>query len=188
MLLNDSQGRCAGVARVRTQILVSSERWTGSLYNNGVQHGFKLRHVMSVGSGRNERQRDATAVRQQMAFAPIFSPCRWDWVQRFPVPMSPSSSPRRYFAIAKRCLQIRHTRQAPVSTGPQRGLFFPTPETGHGSRWHCRSAQRGALSTSTQFSEPYTIPSKYKSGILGFAPTTALATVRLLCGPLTHWN
>ena len=76
MLLNGSQSRCAGVARVRTQMLMSSEQWIGSLDNNGVQHGFKLRHVMSIGSGRDERQRDATAVHQQMAFAPIFSPCR----------------------------------------------------------------------------------------------------------------
>ena len=153
MLLNDSQSRCAGVARVRTQMPVSSERWIGSLDNNGVQHGFKLRHVMSVCSGHDERQRNATAVHQQMAFAPIFSPCRWDWVQRFPVPMAPSSSPRQYFAIARQCLQIRHTRQAPVSIGPQRRPLFPTPETGHGSRWHCRSAQRGALFTGTRFSE-----------------------------------
>ena len=74
MLFNDSQGRCAGVARVCSQMLVSSERWIGSLDSNGVQHGFKLRHVMSVCSGRDERQRDAAAVHQQITFATIFFP------------------------------------------------------------------------------------------------------------------
>src|SRR5450830_1041272 len=149
MVLNDVQSRCAGVARVGTQMLVSSLRWIGSLDNDGIQHGFKLRYIMSVCSGHDERQRDATTVHQQIAFAPIFFPYRWDWVQRFPVPVAPSSSPRQYFAIARQCLQIRRTRQAPVSTGLQRRLLFPTPGTGHESRWHCRSARRGALSTGT---------------------------------------
>lgn len=72
MFLDNFQSRCAGVACVGTQVLVSSQRWIGSLNNEGIQHGFKLRNIMSVCSGHDERQRDATTVHQQMAFAPIF--------------------------------------------------------------------------------------------------------------------
>lgn len=77
MFLNDFQSRCAGVARVGTQMFVSSgasQRWIGSLDFDAIEHGFNLRNIMPVCCGHDEEQRDATTVRQQMAFAPIFPP------------------------------------------------------------------------------------------------------------------
>ena len=64
MFLNDFPSRCAGVARVGTPMLVSSQRWLGSLHHDGIEHCFKLRNIMSVGSGHDERQRDATTDHQ----------------------------------------------------------------------------------------------------------------------------
>lgn len=164
MLLDNFKRRCAGVARVCTQVLVSSQRWIGSLDNDGIEHGFQLGDVMPVCSGHDERQRDATSVHQQMAFAPIFFPDRWDWVQRFPVPVALSSSPRQYFAIARRYLQTRRTRQVRVSTGLQRRQPSPIPGSVRGLRWHCRNAQTGVLSTDSLSVEQTRCPQKPIAG------------------------
>ena len=90
----DLQSRCAGVARVGTQMFVSSQRWIGSLDFDAIEHDFNLRNIMPVCSGHDEGQRDATTVHQQVAFAPIFSPDPLGWVQHSIEPVAPSSSPR----------------------------------------------------------------------------------------------
>lgn len=54
MLLNDFQSRCASVARIGTQMLVTSERWIGSLNFDAIEHGFNLRNIMPVCSGHDE--------------------------------------------------------------------------------------------------------------------------------------
>ena len=147
MRLNDFQRGRSCIARISAQMFVSPDRWTGSINHNGVKHWLQLGDVMSIGSGHDERQRDATSVHQQMALAPIFSPDPSGWGQRFAVPMALSSSPHQCFAIARRCLQTRRTRQVRASTGLQRRLLSPIPESGHELHWHCRSAQPGVPST-----------------------------------------
>jgi len=57
------------------------DRWTGSLKHDGIKNRLQLRNIMPIGSGHDERQRDATPVHQQMALAPIFSPDPWGWVR-----------------------------------------------------------------------------------------------------------
>ena len=95
MRLNDRQRRCTGVAGIGAQVFVPSDWRAGSVYDDGVEYRFQLRDIMPIGSGRDERQRDATTVHQQMAFAPIFFPYRWDWIQQSTEPAALSSSPRR---------------------------------------------------------------------------------------------
>ena len=102
-----------------------------------------------MGTGHDERQRDATTVHQQMALAPIFSPGPLDWVQRSIAPWGPSSSRRQCFASARRCLQGRRIRQARASIRLQTPRPSPTPEIGHESHWNCQSAPPGAPSTGT---------------------------------------
>src|SRR4030067_878722 len=106
---------------------------TSSLRKRLNQLCAQLRNIMPVSSGHDDRQRDATTVHQQMALAPIFFPDPLDWVQRFPEPAVPSSSPRQYSAIARQYPQARRTRQAPTSTMLQRPPLSPTPEIGHES-------------------------------------------------------
>ena len=43
-----------------------------------IKHGDQLTDVMSVGPGNDQRQRDATAVHQDMSLASLFSPGLWD--------------------------------------------------------------------------------------------------------------
>ena len=147
MFLNCLQGGCSCISCVSTQMLVSPDRQTGSLNHDGIRHRRQLRHIMPIGSGHDERQRDATTVHQQMALAPIFSPDPSGWVQRFAVPVALSSSHHQCFAIARLCLQTRRTRQVRASTGLQRRQLSPIPGSGRDLRWHCRSAQPGVPST-----------------------------------------
>ena len=64
MFLNDFQSWCAGVASISTQMFVSSQRWIRSLDLEAIEHGFKLRNIMPICAGHDERQWDATTVHQ----------------------------------------------------------------------------------------------------------------------------
>ncbi len=76
-----------------------------------------LDDIMSIGSGHDERERDATTVHRQVALAPISFPDQSVSARRLREPAVPSSSPRRYSAIAMRCLQSRRTLPVQPSTG-----------------------------------------------------------------------
>ena len=151
MFFDHFQCRRSGVASIGAQVLVSPVGRVGSWENDGFEHRLQLRYIMAVGSCHDERQRDAISVHQQMALAPIFSPDPLGWVRRFVEPVALSSSPRQYFAIARRYLQIRRTRQDPTAIEPQRPRLSPTPEIAHELRWHCRIVQRATPSTGSQF-------------------------------------
>lgn len=64
----------ASVARIGAQMFVSSVGRVLALDNNCTEHRIKPLAVMYVGPAHDERQRDATTVHQQMAFASLFSP------------------------------------------------------------------------------------------------------------------
>jgi len=64
MLLDDFQRGRPGIARVSAQMFVSPDGWIGSIDHDGVKHWLQLGDVMSIGSGHDERQRDATPVHQ----------------------------------------------------------------------------------------------------------------------------
>ncbi len=54
-----------------------------------VEHGTELADVMSVRSGNDQRQRDATCVHQEMALGSLFFPDPWDSGQSLLVPGVP---------------------------------------------------------------------------------------------------
>lgn len=70
------QGGSPPIGGVGTQVLGAAKRWIRPLYLDGVEYRLKLRHVVPVRPGHDERQRDATPVDQQMALAPVFFPDR----------------------------------------------------------------------------------------------------------------
>jgi hypothetical protein len=84
MPVNDFQCGLSSVARIGTQVLASPHGRLDSLDHHGIKYGFQLRNVLPVGSGHDERQRDATTAHQQMMFAAIFSPDPLSWGQRLP--------------------------------------------------------------------------------------------------------
>lgn len=74
MGLHSLHGRCATVARIGAQVLVAPLRRCLALDDNGVEHRRELGHIVLIGSGHDDRQRDATPVPQQVALAALFSP------------------------------------------------------------------------------------------------------------------
>ena len=86
--LDDRHGRAAAIPGVRTQMLAASLGWRLALDHDGLEHRIELSNVMSVGPGHDERQRDTTAVDQEVALAAIFSPDQSDWLRPPLVPMA----------------------------------------------------------------------------------------------------
>ena len=74
MRLDDLQRRSAPIARVGAQVLAASNARRLALDHDGLKHHVDLRHVMLIRPGHDERQRDATAVHQQVSLAPLFFP------------------------------------------------------------------------------------------------------------------
>jgi len=73
---DDLQRGPASVTCIGTQVLAAPRAGRLALDHDGLQHGIELRDVMLIGPGHDERQRDATAVHQQVALAPFFFPDR----------------------------------------------------------------------------------------------------------------
>lgn len=86
---DDLHGALAPVPCIGAQVLGAALLGVRALDHDGIEHCRNLRHVMCVGSGHDERQRDATPVHQQMAFASVFSPDPSDSGQQLLVPMVP---------------------------------------------------------------------------------------------------
>ena len=99
---DDAKRRFTGIAGVGTQMLVAPLWWVRTLHHNSLKDCANLADIMTVCSGHDDRERDATAVHQQVTLAPIFSPDPSGSGQRILVPGEPSSSPRRRFASATR--------------------------------------------------------------------------------------
>src|SRR5574337_82168 len=138
--LDDAKVLGAAVACIGAKVLAASDRRAFAFDDNGIEHLVESFAVIDVGRGHDERQRDATAVHQQVAFAALFSPDPSGSGRRLPAPRGPSSWPRRHFAIAKRCPPSRRIRPAPPSTGPRRSPLLPSPGSACGWRWRCQSA------------------------------------------------
>lgn len=135
------------VACVGAKVFVSPVGWILAFDDNGAEHRIKPLAVVDVGPAHDERQRDATAVHQQVAFASLFSPGPSGSGRQLLVPRVPSSSRHRRFAIATRCLACRRIPPNRLSRRLQRSPPSPIRESVCGWRWRCQSAQRAAPST-----------------------------------------
>ena len=87
--LNDRQCTPTSVSGIGAQVLAAPRAWRLAFDHDGLQYGIELRDVMLIGPGHDERQRDATAVHQQVALAPLFFPDRSGWVRPPLAPMEP---------------------------------------------------------------------------------------------------
>ena len=68
--------------RIRAKILRVIWRDFGALDNDRIQRSGQLRHVVSISSDYDDRQRDATLVDQEHSLAPIFFPDPSGWVRQ----------------------------------------------------------------------------------------------------------
>ena len=79
----------ATVARISAQVFMAALFGAGSFDDDGIKHRLDLRHIVHVGAGDHQRQRDATPVHQQVALAPIFFPDPSGWALQLLVPGAP---------------------------------------------------------------------------------------------------
>jgi len=132
VLVDGAQARCATIASVCTQVLAAPVAGSLGLDHDGVEYGLKSLAVVDVGPGDDDRQRDATAVHQQVALASFFFPDPSGWVRQLLVPKVLSSSPRLRSASARQCQPSAHIRPDLISIAPRRSRTPPTPESACG--------------------------------------------------------
>ena len=89
MRFDDLQCTPAAVAVVGAKVLAASNAWRLALDHDCAKHLIELSDVMSIRPGHDERQRDATAVHQQVSLAPLFFPDPSGWVRRPLAPVAP---------------------------------------------------------------------------------------------------
>ena len=77
--------RLPGVPLVGAQVLPA----LGTVDDNGIEHPLQLADVMPMGPGYDDRQRDPTAVHQQMTLAAVFFPDPSGWDRRCREPAGP---------------------------------------------------------------------------------------------------
>jgi len=144
-LCRDTEG-----SLVRTQVLggVSRPRCR-TIPETRVQDRFPPGHVMSIGSGHDERERDATGVHQEMPLASFFSPDPWGCSRQLLVPVGLLSWPRRSTASPRRSLPSRHIPQVPLSRGSETDPLLPIPGSTGEWRWDFRRPPSARLSTDT---------------------------------------
>ena len=141
MLVDDAKTLGPLVARIGAQVpLAATMRGSRALDYDGTEHLVESLAVIDVGPGDDERQRDATSVDQKMTFASIFFPDPSGLGRQLLVPGELSSSPRRRFASARRCLPSHRTRPVPPPRVPRRSPLPPIRESVCGWRWHYQNA------------------------------------------------
>ena len=130
----------ASVAFVNAEVLRPFLRRLRPLNHDRVQRLGQQLHVVSVGPGDDKRERGATAVHQQAALGPFFSP---DQSGCSPPPLAPKElclASRPGFAIPKRCLPVRRIRPTPRATGARKSLAAATFGSGDEWRWRCQNS------------------------------------------------
>ena len=76
VFLHDVQSLTPATAGIGTQVFATPQGWRLALDYSGFKDRFELGDVIDVRCGHDERQRDATAVHEQVALAAFFSPDR----------------------------------------------------------------------------------------------------------------
>jgi hypothetical protein len=130
--------RLPRVALIDAKVLRFPGCRSGPLHYDRVQRWSQQFHVVSIGSGDDKRERGATAVYQQTALGPFFSPGLSGYFRPPPEPVGPCPASRPDSAIPRQSLPFRHTPPTPLATTAQKTLRVATSGSACGSRWHCQ--------------------------------------------------
>lgn len=134
-----SLGGLASIAFIHAEVLASAFRWLGPSDHDRVQCLCQQLHVVPISSGDDKRERGATAVHQQAALGPFFSP---DQSGCFPQPLAPAAlclASRPSFAIPRQSPPCHRTPPTPLATIARRSPPAATAESNGEWRWRCRS-------------------------------------------------
>ena len=143
-------GRMSQVPLVGKKILFPSAVFRRS-HHLAIQHDLNLGHIVSIGSGHDERERDATGVHQKMALAPFFFPDPSDSFRRPPEPEVLWSSIHRWTSIPRQSLPSRRTQPDRASRVPGALRPDPIPENTGEWRWDSKTAPSAEPSIESLF-------------------------------------
>lgn len=133
-------GGLASVAFIHAEVLAAALGRLGSWNHDRVQRLGRQFDVVPIGSGDDKRERGATAVHQQAALGPFFSPDRSGCFPRPPAPGALCLASRPSFAIPKQSPPSRRIRPSPPATTAKRIPPLATVENNGGWRWRCQSS------------------------------------------------
>lgn len=133
-------GGLASVALIHAKVLAAAFRRLGSWDHDRVQRLGQQLHVVPIGSGDDKRERGATAVHQQTALGPFFSPDPSGCSRRPLVPRAPCLASHPNFAIPRQSPPCRRTPPTPLATIVKRSPRAATVESNGEWRWRCRSS------------------------------------------------
>lgn len=104
------------IAFVETDVLVATRGWLRTFDGNAVERCFKKFDVVRIGTTDFNTQRHATTVGKHRPLGSQLASIGRVFPSFFPHPAATSSSPRPRFASSTRCLEVRHTPRAMLST------------------------------------------------------------------------
>lgn len=133
-------GGLASLALIHAEVLAAAFRRLGSRDYDRVQRLGQQLHVVPIGSGDDKRERGATAVHQQTALGPFFSPDPSGCFRRPLAPRAPCLASRPNFAIPRQSPPCRRIQPTPLATIAKRSPPAATVESNGESRWRCRSS------------------------------------------------
>ena len=133
-------GHSAPVAFVHAEVLRLTLGRLGPPNHDRVQRLGQKLHVVPIGPGDDKGERGATAVHQQTALGPFFSPGRSGCFRPLLAPKELCLACRPGFAIPKRCLPSRRTPPTPPATSARKPLAAATLGSGDEWRWRCRNS------------------------------------------------
>ncbi len=138
--------RSSRVPSVGKQVHPATPAWPA---DQRVEEKLKLGHVVPIGRGDADRQRDPTRVDQEVPLASIFFPGPSGCDRRTLWRAGPSAGCRQRFAISRRCPPSRRTprgrlarapgRTLPSARSGNRGWEFPSLPWAKVSPWRARS-------------------------------------------------
>ena len=139
------------ISLICTQVLGFFQCWIRTVSNYMVQNRLHLSDVMTVGSGDDDGERGTSAVHQEVALGPFFSPDPLDSFQRILAQEVLWSLPHRCSANPRQFLSIRHNRPSQLSRVPGKTQPEPTPESNDEWHWGNRSAPLARPSIDNRF-------------------------------------
>ena len=132
---------------VETEILRSI--WCGyrPFDHDALQRGPHQLHVIAIGAGHGQSERDALAISQQTAFGAGFAAIGWIGADFFPRPMAPWSLRRPYSPSSSRYPATHQNTQHQLARDARTRRLAPILEIGHAPLSLGKSRFHSVLST-----------------------------------------
>ncbi len=125
----------------------------GPFDDHRIQNFFQLSDIMEIGSGHDERERDATLFHQQISFASFFFPDPLDCVQPPLAPGGLCSLRHQCSANSRKFLPSHRIRPNRLAIISEIHRPFPRVESSRGLSWNCQNVPWAMPSTGNPYAK-----------------------------------